>query len=334
MRIALDIMGGDNAPKSFIKGCLTSIKRSPDATFTMFGDAPALKQARNSRALAKQQAEIEYVEVADAVSNVAKPSQALRDSRNTSMYHAINAVKNGSCDAVVSAGNTGVFMALSKVLLRSMKLIDRPAITSFIPTIASESVMLDLGANTVCDAKRLYQFAIMGDLFAKATFAWQSPRVALLNIGEESQKGLSAIIEANDILKNAPNINYIGYIEAHDIGQGKADVIITDGFTGNMVLKTMEGTAKLINHLTKKSFQNSFLAKVGYGFSLPALKNLRDKLNPQQYNGAVLLGLEKIAVKAHGGSDAIGVAAAIDITIDLIRHQTFDKIRVGLEELG
>ena len=256
------------------------------------------------------------------------------------MYMAIDAVRRGEASAVISAGNTGALMAISKMILKTIQRIHRPAICTAIPHRTGCCVMLDLGANTECSAINLAEFAIMGNILARHSFGIARPRIALLNIGAEEMKGKEEIHQAAKMIKGAHlDLNFIGYIEPHQIGEGYADVIVSDGFTGNIALKTMEGTAKLVSRLLKGAIKDSLWAKIGLPFLLPVMWKLKKTMDPRKYNGAMFVGLNGLSVKSHGGTDAIGYSYAIDNAAKLVRKNFVQTIRdevenVDLDELS
>jgi glycerol-3-phosphate acyltransferase PlsX len=251
------------------------------------------------------------------------------------MRLAIDAVADGRADGIVSAGNTGALMAMAKLVLKMLPGIDRPAIASFFPTQRGESVMLDLGANIECDAENLVQFALMGDVFARTVLGLVEPTVGLLNVGAEDLKGNDAVREASARLRMAMSpIRFYGFVEGDDITAGTVDVVVTDGFTGNVAVKTAEGTAKLFGEFLEAAFRHSLMARIGYIFARRALQNLRLRCDPRRYNGAMFLGLNGIAVKSHGSADAFGFANAIGVAIDLKVNGFLDKIRVDLARLS
>ncbi len=317
--IALDAMGGDNAPRSVIRGAAIARKRFPNVDFLLFGDKEKLEPML--RRTFKLKKSIEIVHTPDVVADDAKAGVALRSGKNSSMRKAIEAVRDGRAHGVVSAGNTGALMAMAKLVLRTLPGIDRPAMASFFPTAKGESVMLDLGANIECDSDNLVQFAIMGELFSRTVLGSLRPSVGLLNVGSEEVKGNSTIRDANAILRsgNFP-INYYGFIEGDDIAKGTVDVVVADGFSGNIALKTAEGTAVLIGEFVRQMFKSSLLASIGFLFARPALRKLRARVDPRRYNGAVFLGLNGVAVKSHGGSDALGFATAIGVAVDMVAN--------------
>ncbi len=333
LTIALDAMGGDNAPGIVLDGANLALTRFPQVDFLLFGPEPQLVALLER--LPKLKARVLRIVHTDvAISGDAKPSLALRNGRQSSMRLAINAVQEGQAAGVVSAGNTGALMAMAKLALRTLPGIDRPAIASFFPTLRGESVMLDLGANIDCDAENLFQFAVMGEVFSRTVLGLARPTVGILNVGAEDQKGHETLRVAAQRLRDAPlPIAFHGFIEGNDIAAGTVDVIVTDGFTGNVALKTAEGTVKLFSHSLRASFQNSLLAKLGYWFARPALRKLRRRLDPRRYNGAVFLGLNGIAVKSHGGADALGFANAIGVAVDMALHGFLDTVREEFQHL-
>ncbi|MBP3546523.1 MAG: phosphate acyltransferase PlsX [Alphaproteobacteria bacterium] len=329
--ISIDAMGGDNSPRVVIEGINIVAKRNSDLRFLLFGDEnkimPLLKQYPKVAKVSK------VIHTEEYVKNEDKPSQVIRN-RNTSMYMAIDAVRSGRARAVVSAGNTGALMAISKMVLKTIKGIHRPAICTIMPHIDGKYVMLDLGANTECDAINLAEFAIMGNIFAKHALGLKAPRVALLNIGAEEMKGKEEIRQALKILKNPQlDINCTGYIEPHDIANGAADVIVADGFTGNVALKATEGTARLVVRLIKRAVKRSIFAKIGLPFMMGVVLKIKKSMDPRSYNGAMLVGLNGLSVKSHGGTDGKGYAVAIDNAAKLVRQNFVDTIRQEVEKV-
>src|SRR5580692_7015364 len=326
-------MGGDRAPEIVVRGADIALERYPGARFLIFGSerkvAPLLAQLPRVAKVASLYHTDEFVAADD------KPSQALRAGRSTSMRLAIQAVADGRADGVVSAGNTGALMAIAKFVLKTLPGIDRPAIATFYPTMRGESVLLDLGANIECDAENLVQFALMGDAFARSVLGITQPTVGLLNVGSEDLKGNDAVRGAAARLRGGLTpINFHGFVEGDDIAAGTVDVIVTDGFTGNVALKTAEGTVRLFAEALRSSFNYSPMAKIGYIFARGALKKLRERFDPRRYNGAMFLGLRGIAVKSHGSADAFGFANAVSVAIDLKLGGFLDKIRVELQRLN
>jgi len=326
LTIALDAMGGDAAPRLVVRGANIARRRHPKVNYLMFGResevVPLLNRSRGLKAVTT------FVHTDDVVSSEEKPSVALRTARNSSMRLAINAVRDGEADGVVSAGNTGALMAMAKFALKTLPGVDRPAIAAFFPTLKGETLMLDLGANVVCDARNLVEFAVMGNAFARCVLGVLQPNYGLLNVGSEEMKGHEALQEASARLRNA-NLpgEFVGFVEGDDIAKGTVDVIITDGFTGNVALKSAEGTAQLVNEYIRRTFKSSLLAGLGYLLARPALRKLRKRLDPRRYNGAIFLGLNGITVKSHGGTDALGFANAIGVAVDMKRHAIIERTR-------
>ena len=329
--ISIDAMGGDNSPKVVIEGLNLAHKRNPDIRFLVYGDEIKVNQEMERFPSLKAVCQIFHTE--EFVHNEDKPSHVIRN-RATSMYQAVEAVKRGDAQAVVSAGNTGALMAISKMVLKTIHKIHRPAIVSIMPRQEGCYVMLDLGANTECNGINLAEFAIMGNIFAKYALGLNSPRVALMNIGAEEMKGKEEIHNAASIIKNSNlNLNFIGYIEPHEIPQNKADVVVADGFSGNIALKSVEGTSRLIMRIIKQSIKESFFAKLGIPFMLGAMKKLKNKMDPRLYNGAMFVGLNGLSVKSHGGTDAFGFSIAIENAARLVRKDFVGSIRHELENI-
>ena len=332
LTIALDAMGGDHAPQVVIAGADMARERFPDLRFLLYGDERLLRELVSARAQLAGRCEIEHTP--ERVDPDARPAQVLRQGRSTSMCLAIEAVKAGRASAAVSAGNTGALMALAKFVLKTLPGIERPAIASLMPTRRSETVFLDLGANAECDADNLVQFAVMGEVFARAVLGVTKPTVGLLNIGTEDAKGHETIREAAAALRASHlPIEFRGFVEGTDLTSGKVDVVVTDGFTGNVALKVMEGTVGLYTQFLREAFKSSLRARIGYALANPALQLLRQKLDPRRYNGAMFLGLNGIVVKSHGGTDALGFANAIGVAVDLVQQGTNQRITAELNRL-
>ena len=324
-------MGGDKAPEIVIEGAAQSKIRYPNVKFSFFGDQEKILPLISTKDILKDSNVIHTSEIVNASD---KPSIAVRKGKNSSMGMSIQLVKSGKADAVVSAGNTGALMAMAKLILRPMDGITRPAIVAYFPTILGESCMLDLGANIECDSKNLVQFAFMGQAFANIVMGIKNPTISLLNIGEEEQKGLDYIKEASKILINLKKqINYRGFIEGDKIAHGLADVIIADGFSGNVSLKTAEGTALLVTTYLKKALSSSLRSKIGYFFAKKAIKDFRLQMDPRKYNGAVFLGLNGIAVKSHGGTDSFGFANAIGVAVDMVRYNFISDLKNKISKI-
>ncbi|MBL9033864.1 MAG: phosphate acyltransferase PlsX [Rhodospirillaceae bacterium] len=326
LAISLDAMGGDNAPEMVIRGADIARQRFPEVHFLFFGDETRIAPMIDKLPALKAVSTIRHAETEVKMDD--KPSQALRAGRGSSMRLAIDAVQKGEAAAIVSAGNTGALMAMAKFVLKTLPGIDRPAIASFFPTIRSESVMLDLGANVQCDASNLVQFAVMGNVFARTVLGVREPTTGLLNVGIEEQKGHEEVRVAAQILREAqlPG-TFHGFIEGDDIARGTVDVVVTDGFTGNIALKTIEGTVKLYGTFLRQSFKSSWLAGLGYLLARPALNALRARVDPRRYNGAIFMGLNGICVKSHGGTDAFGFANAIGVAVDMVANGAIEKMK-------
>jgi phosphate acyltransferase len=331
--IALDAMGGDRAPDIVLKGAEIALQRHPEVHFLLFGAQDEVRPLLAK--LPRLGSAVTLFHTTEVVADDAKPSLALRTGRQSSMRLAIDAVADGRADGVVSAGNTGALMAIAKFVLKTLPGIDRPAIASFFPTRRGESVMLDLGANVECDAENLVQFALMGDVFARTVLGLVEPTVGLLNVGSEDLKGNDAVRAASAQLREGVTpIRFYGFIEGDDIAAGTVDVVVTDGFTGNVAVKTAEGTVKLFSEFLQAAFRHSLSARIGYLFARNALRKLRLRSDPRRYNGAMFLGLDGIAVKSHGSTDAFGFANAIGVAIDMKMNGFLDKIRVELARLN
>ncbi|WP_374763822.1 phosphate acyltransferase PlsX [Yunchengibacter salinarum] len=323
--IAVDAMGGDHGPDTVLAGLAQARSLYPDITFLIYGDDSVNTALADHPALEG----CSTVHVTETqISADDKPSQALRRGRDSSMGRAIQAVKSGEADVAVSAGNTGALMALAKFILRTQQGIDRPALISPIPTLRGESVMLDLGANLECDAHNLAQFAVMGAAYVRTVLGLSTPSVGLLNVGVEELKGKEAIREAGQILRhsNHLNINFQGFVEGTDISSGRVDVIVTDGFTGNVALKTTEGTARFIGTLLEQAFRSSLMTKLGYALARPGLQSLRDHLDPNNHNGGVFMGLNGLVVKSHGGANVHGIASAVSTAREMARNNLISLV--------
>ncbi len=326
-------MGGDAAPDMVVEGVEIACARFPRVRYLLVGDEAKLTPllARHPKA-----AELcTVIHTPDHVTSDDKPSQVLRTGRKTSMWLAVDAVAKGEAAGVVSAGNTGALMAVSKFVLRTVPGIDRPAIASFFPTQRGESVMLDLGANVDCDHNNLVEFAVMGEVFARIVMGCERPTIGILNVGSEELKGNSAVRAASQILRESKlPIQFHGFIEGTDLGLGTVDVIVTDGFTGNVALKTMEGTAKLFTAFLKSAVKQSLISQIGFLLATPALRRLKKRADPRRYNGAMFLGLNGIAVKSHGGTDGFGFASAIGTCVDLVSQGFNETIKEEIARLG
>jgi glycerol-3-phosphate acyltransferase PlsX len=331
--IALDAMGGDHAPDMVVAGADEARERCTEIGYLFFGDEQRILPLLDRRPELKAISEIRHTP--DAVSSDAKPSVALRTGRGSSMRLAIDSVASGEAACVVSAGNTGALMAMAKFVLKTLPGIDRPAIASFFPTERGESVMLDLGANVDCDTRNLVEFAVMGSVFSRTVLGLMEPTIGLLNIGSEEAKGREALRNAATELRSMtlPG-KFHGFIEGDDIAKGTVDVVVTDGFTGNVALKTAEGTAKLYSELLRRTFASSVLAKLGFLLARSAFMKLKKRTDPRRYNGAMFLGLQGVCVKSHGGTDATGFANAVAVAVDLAKQGFNEKIKQELARHG
>jgi glycerol-3-phosphate acyltransferase PlsX len=329
--LAIDAMGGDHAPDMVLDGIAIAAERHPSARFLLVGDQERLAPLVAARKRVQGSCTIRHAP--ESIPSEMKPTAALR-VRGSSMRVAIDAVAAGEASGVVSAGNTGALLALAKIVIKTLPGIDRPAMAAIGPSARGDVVMLDLGANVQCDARNLVEFAVMGDVFARTVLGLTAPTVGLLNVGSEELKGDERVRLAADILRAshiAPQFH--GFVEGHDIAAGTTDVIVTDGFTGNVALKTGEGALKLVGELLKQIFRSSLAAKLAYILVRPGLDRMRLWLDPRRYNGAVMLGLNGVVVKSHGGTDAEGFAHAMDVAMDMVVHRFNDKIRDGLARI-
>ena len=327
--LAIDIMGGDFGPKTTIEGVLMASKAYPNVKFILFGDKNKSKDELQKISNLKN---YEFVHTTESIRSSDQPVNALRKLKKSSMRLGINSVKLNECDGLVSAGNTGALMAISKFVLKTIKAIDRPAIAALMPTMKGQTVILDLGANVECSSENLVQFAIMGDMFSKSVLGIKNPKLGLLNVGSEQIKGNTVVKKTFDDLKKMNSkINFFGFVEGNDINKGIVDVIVTDGFSGNIALKTAEGVAELIFTFLKNAYASSLISKVGYLLSKPAINRFKTRIDPRKYNGAVLLGLNGIVVKSHGGTDAFGFSNAIGVAVSLIENSYVDEIKKKIE---
>lgn len=331
--ISLDAMGGDHGVSIVVPGAALALERHPHMRFLMFGDEQQISAALQGYPKLKEATEIRHTTV--AISMADKPSQALRAGRGkSSMWMAIQAVKDGQAGATVSAGNTGALMVMAKLCLKTMGHIERPVLAALWPTQKGESIVLDMGATIGADAAHLVDMAVMGAAMARIVLNHERPTVGLLNVGVEEIKGLETVKEASRILREAdlPNLDYKGFVEGDDLGKGVVDVVVTEGFTGNIALKTAEGTAKQISAFLKEALGRTWMTKLGYLLAKQAFDALREKLDPRKSNGAVFLGLEGLVIKSHGGTDALGFASAIDIAYDMVHYDLMRTIREMLEQ--
>ncbi len=329
--IALDAMGGDHGPSVVVHGASISLTRHPALEFVLFGDAAAVTaELRNYPDLA---ARSRIVHTQSVIGMDAKPSQALRRGKGSSMWEAIAAVKNDQAHVAVSAGNTGALMAMAKLILRPMSAVERPALAALWPTINSECIVLDVGANIGANARQLSDFALMGAAMARALFHIEYPTVGLLNVGVEEIKGNEHVKQANAWLKQTSGLplDYRGYIEGNQIGQGTVDVVVVEGFAGNIALKTAEGTAKQIGRYLKDAMHRTWLSKIGAAMARGGFRVLRHKMDPRRVNGGTFLGLNGIAIKSHGGTDALGFASAVDLGYEMAQTGLIERLADDLD---
>lgn len=325
LTLAVDAMGGDKGPEEVVRGCALAVSGGLQAKLLLIGQEEVLRKAVQDADFGSHTIEIQHTE--GVVHMDDKPARALRRSRDSSMWAAIAAVKEGRAQGVVSCGNTGALMAIARMQLKMVSGVDRPAVSALWPTMSGKAVVLDVGANIEVTAEQLVQFAIMGEAYFRALTEKERPVVGLLNVGEEDLKGNTLIRNAAKILREAdPEMAFCGFVEGNDISSGRVDVVVTDGFTGNIALKTAEGTARLLGSWLKEALTSSLMSKLGAALMIPALKKLKTKMNPSSVNGAPLLGLGGLVVKSHGGSDAEGLCSALMTTEELAAHPFIDAI--------
>ncbi len=331
LTISLDAMGGDRGPEVVVAGADISLTRHPDCNFLLFGDEKQITPQLDRYPELATRCEIIHTDV--WIPMDAKPSLALRRTgRQSSLWLSIDAVAKGQADVVVSAGNTGALMAMAKFCLKTLPGIDRPAIAAIWPTVESECIVLDVGANVGADAAQLVDFSIMGAAMARALFGVERPTVGLLNVGVEEIKGLGEIKKAGSQLREMDlPLDYHGFIEGDAVGQGVVDVVVTEGFSGNIALKTAEGTARQIGAYLKAAMERSLMARIGALFAQGAFRALRNKMDPRQLNGGIFLGLNGIVIKSHGGTDATGFASAIDLGYDMAANGLVNSISEDVE---
>jgi glycerol-3-phosphate acyltransferase PlsX len=332
VRIALDAMGGDIGASVVVPGAAISLSRHPDTEFLLFGDSAQIEKQLAAHPALKAVSRVIHTDV--AVGMHEKPVQALRRTRKkSSMWLAIDAVKNGEADVAVSAGETGALMAMGRICLQMLDGIARPAIAAIWPTMRGDSVILDVGATIGGDAQHLKTLAVMGSAMARVLFDLDRPTVGLLNIGVEEVKGLEPVREAGRILREAklPDFDYIGFIEGTTIGEGTVDVVVSEGFAGNIALKAAEGTARQFAQYLRNAMDRTLRGRLGYLLARDAFAMLRDKMDPRKSNGGVFLGLNGIVIKSHGGTDAEGFASAVDLGYDMVRYELLAKIKQTLD---
>jgi phosphate acyltransferase len=334
-RIAIDAMGGDEGVRVMVEGAALARREHDGFNFLLVGDKERIERALESHPGMAGASEILHCD--DVISGDEQPSKAIRRAKTTSMGLAVNAVKEGAAGAAVSAGNTGALMAMSKIALRTLPGIDRPALAALLPTLEPHDVvMLDLGANTEADARNLVQFAVMGAAYSRIVNGFESPSVRLLNIGTEEIKGTEALRDAAALLTEAAGLalSFDGFVESDKINRGETHVVVTDGFSGNIALKAIEGSARFVTDLLRQAFTSSLRSKIGFLVSRPATELLRHHLDPNNHNGAVFLGLNGVVVKSHGSATAKGVAHAVNVAARLLEDRLIDRIAEDLGELG
>ncbi len=332
VRIALDAMGGDHGASVVLPGADISLTRHPEIEYLLFGDQAQIGPLLDRLPRLKANAQVIHTDVAIRMDD--KPSQALRHGRwKSSMWLTLDAVRKGDADVAVSAGNTGALMAMARFNLRMLEGIERPAIAALWPTVRGESVVLDVGASIGADEDHLINLAAMGSAMARVLFDVERPTVGLLNVGVEEIKGVEQVREAGRILREGhyAHFEYHGFVEGDDIGKGTVDVVVTEGFAGNIALKTAEGTARQIAEYLRAAMNRTWMARLGYLCARQAFRTLREKMDPRRSNGGVFLGLNGIVIKSHGGADSEGFAAAIDIGYDMVRYELLAKIGESVE---
>lgn len=332
IRIALDAMGGDHAPGSVIEGAVRAALDFPDTRFVLVGQEAVILEE-----LAKVKSSRDHFEIqaaSEVVGMGEEPAQALRFKKNSSMRVGVDLVKSGAVDALVSAGNTGALMATSRFVLRMLPGIDRPAIATLVPTQTGKTMMLDLGANVECGAKNLCQFAIMGEIYATQVLHRENPKVGLLNVGSEEVKGTGVVKEAAELIRLALGDHFVGNVEGTDIYKGHLDVIVCDGFVGNISLKSSEGVVRMIFHFLKESMNHSLWSRIGFLLARPALNRFKQRLDPRTLNGAMLLGLNGVVVKSHGSADGYAFGQAIRVARDLTINKVNQTIKTHIASLN
>ena len=333
LKIAVDGMGGDFGPEVVVPGLAIALEREPRLEVLLYGDEKKIQPLLDAHPDLKKVTTLFHTDIAITMDE--KPSAALRRGRRgASMWMAIQAVKNGEADVIISAGNTGALMVMSKILLKSMPGLPRPAMAAIWPTTRGHSIVLDVGANIGAVAHHLVTFAVMGEAMARSVFGLKLPTVGLLNVGVEEVKGLDEVKEAARLLRESSlPIEYYGFVEGNDISRGTVDVVVTEGFTGNIALKTAEGTARQFGKFLKDALSSTWMTKLGYLFARGAFQAVREKLDPNNNNGGVLLGLNGIVVKSHGGSDASGFSSAINLATNMVSNGLLDAIAADVEHL-
>lgn len=329
--LALDAMGGDHGPEVVVPGAALSLERHPALSFILVGDEARIAPVLAAHPALEKRSRI--IHTTHVVAMNEKPSQALRRGKGSSMWLALDAVRKGEAHAAVSAGNTGALMAMAKLILRPMKGIERPAIAALWPTVTAECIVLDVGANIGATSRQLSEYALMGAAMARALFHVERPTVGLLNVGVEEIKGAEEVKEAHAALKKGVELplDYRGFIEGDEIGQGRVDVVVVEGFAGNIALKTAEGTAKQIGQYLKDAMTRAFLSRLGALLARGGFRVLKEKMDPRRVNGGTFLGLNGLAVKSHGGTDALGFASAVDLGYEMAESGLLERLASDLE---
>ena len=331
--ISIDGMGGDHAPDAVLDGIEIIARKAPGVRFLLHGPAARLTTLLETRPAARAACDVRNADKIVAMD--VKPSQAMRQGKDTSMWNALVSVETGEAQVCVSAGNTGALMAISMIRLRKMEGVHRPALIASWPTAKGFAAVLDVGANVDADASQLVEFAIMGEAFQRAVRGDARPKVGLLNVGSEDQKGHEEIRAAGRLIREAGvDLDFHGFIEGDDISKGTVDVVVTDGFTGNIALKTAEGTARLVAGFLREALSGGILARIGALLAFPALRKLKDRMDPRSVNGAVFVGLNGLVVKSHGGTDGLGYAAAIDVAVHLAGSHFREEVVANLARLA
>ena len=329
IRIAVDAMGGDNSPKKIIDGIINHHLSNNHVFYKIFGDEQKIKENLDGKI---KKNNFEIVHTLNKVSSEDSPLEAAKKGKDTSMWLAIESVKKKDCDIVISAGNTGALLVISKLNLKMIENIDKPALSALWPNKKGMSVVLDLGANIECSSKNLFDFSIMGASLYKSLYPTETPKIALLNIGSEELKGNETIKETYKIMneKKSDDYDFLGYIEGNDLMNGNVNVIVSDGFTGNVALKTAEGTANFITEELKKALSGSLIGKISSILNISNLKRFKKRLDPRLYNGAIFIGLDSPVVKSHGGTDYIGFSNSLDVCCKIINGNLIEKIKKNI----
>tara|TARA_B100001027_G_scaffold130375_1_gene90212 strand:- start:417 stop:1424 length:1008 start_codon:yes stop_codon:yes gene_type:complete len=331
IRVAVDAMGGDNSPKKIIDGIIHNSKDNSDVIYNIFGDKTLIE---NFLPYNYNKNIFHITDTKNKILDTDTPLTAAKKGKDTSMWMTIQSLKNNNSDIAISAGNTGALFVIAKLILKMIENIDKPALSALWPNKKNFNVVLDLGANIECNEKNLLDFSIMGSSLYKALYPDDKPVVALLNVGSEELKGNDTIKKAYNILQNRKNNNFIffGYVEGNNIMDGKVNVIVTDGFTGNIALKTAEGTANFIVKEFKESMSSNILGKISSLINIKNLKKVKKKLDPRRYNGAILIGLNFPVVKSHGSTDYIGFSNSLNVCVKIVKNNLIQKIKENIKK--